>query len=199
MNKNSFLSLGFITLFGFGIAGFLVNYFFSDQVWYFPFLNRTNFFLQLAIGIPFGFISAFAGWKIVNIKKLKDGFKDYSNLLGNLDLSIHEIIFISFCAGFGEELFFRGALQQFWGIWITAIFFVAIHGYLNPKNWKLSVYGIFMTIVIAALGYGYEFFGIWTSISAHFAIDVFLLYKMVNDEEEESTEESQEDSSSFLD
>ena len=56
-----------------------------------------------------------------------------------------------------------------------------------------------MTLVIAALGYGYEYFGIWTSISAHFAIDVFLLYKMVNEEEEETNEESQENTSSFLD
>lgn len=198
MNKSLFISLGFITLFGFGTAGFLVNYFFSSEVWYFPFLNRTNFFLQIGIGIPFGLFTAFVGWKIVNLKKLKDGFKDYSNLLGNLDLSIHEIIFISFCAGFGEELFFRGAIQQFWGIWITAIFFVAIHGYLNPKNWKLSVYGIYMTLVIAALGFGYEYFGIWSSISAHFAIDVFLLYKMVNDEDETEAPSLKSENSSFL-
>lgn len=185
MNKKVFLTLGFITLFGFAVAGFLINYFFSEEVWYFPFLNKTNFFLQVLVGLPFGFITAYLGWRIVNLNFLKDGFKDYTNLIGNLNLSIHEIIFISFCAGFGEEVLFRGALQQFFGVWVTAIVFVSIHGYLNPKNWKLSVYGVYMTLIIAAIGYGYELLGIWFSISAHFAIDVLLLKKMLEDEPNE--------------
>ena len=74
----------------------------------------------------------------------------------------------------GEELLFRGAIQYWLGIWLTAILFVAIHGYLNPKNWKLSIYGVFMTFAIVGIGYFFEYFGIITAMSAHFMIDVYL-------------------------
>ena len=185
MNKQIFFGLGFITLIGFSALGFLINTIWSEQPWYFPFLNQVNFFIQIPIGLVYGFATAFVGWKLVNLPKLRDGFKDYSRLLSGFNLNIHEIIFISFCAGFGEEVLFRGAIQQFWGVWVTSIFFVAIHGYLNPKNWKLSIYGIYMTLVIAGIGYGYEYIGIWSAIAAHFAIDVYLLKKMVEEEENE--------------
>ena len=83
-------------------------------------------------------------------------------------------------AGFGEEILFRACIQQYWGIWITAIFFVAIHGYLNPKDWRLSIYGLFMTFIIVIIGYMYQFFGLWSAIFAHFAIDLYLLKKLTS-------------------
>jgi hypothetical protein len=59
------------------------------------------------------------------------------------------------------------------------VLFVAIHGYLNPKNWKLSIYGAYMCLVIGGIGYLCDYLGITAAIAAHFAIDVVLLYALV--------------------
>ena len=68
-------------------------------------------------------------------------------------------------------------MQYYAGIWITSIVFIAIHGYLNPKNWRLSIYGLYMTAVIVGLSYLFEELGMIFAISAHFAIDLFLFGK----------------------
>lgn len=87
------------------------------------------------------------------------------------------IIFVSLCAGIGEEIFFRGIIQPYLGIVVTAIIFVAIHGYLNPKNLKITVYGVYMVFAIMLLGYLTDKFGLITAITAHTVIDVVLLIK----------------------
>lgn len=57
--------------------------------------------------------------------------------------------------------------------------FVAIHGYLNPLNWKISVYGIIMIGFIAALGYLFKTAGIIAAITAHSVFDAILLFQLV--------------------
>jgi membrane protease YdiL (CAAX protease family) len=99
----------------------------------------------------------------------------YERMFRNLRLNWSEIAFISLCAGVGEELLFRGVLQPLLGIVLTAVLFVAIHGYLNPRDWRISVYGVFMTGVICFLGWMTEVYGIWSAVMAHFVIDVILL------------------------
>lgn len=148
--------------------------------WHAIFRSEWNFFLQVGLGIAYGLLGGYLGWLLIKSKWLNQSLNKYARLISDLDLNIHEIIFISFCAGFGEEVLFRGSLQHYWGIWITAVIFVAIHGYLNPKDWRISVYGVFMTLVIAGMGYGYEYMGLWFSIFAHFAVDVILLYKLTS-------------------
>lgn len=180
MSKSLFFGLGFITLFGFSFLGFFINFLIKDWHWQEVFQHGLPFFWQLPIGLAFGFLSGFLAWLLINSKLLKPTLKKYSSLISGFDLNIHEIIFISFCAGFGEEILFRACIQQYWGIWITAIFFVAIHGYLNPKDWRLSVYGLLMTLVIAIIGFMYEYIGLWSAIFAHFAIDLFLLVKLTH-------------------
>ena len=69
-------------------------------------------------------------------------------------------------------------LQPKLGIWLTAVVFVGIHGYLNPKNWRISIYGIYLTIVIALTGYLSKHFGLTTAIITHMIIDVILFYKL---------------------
>jgi len=81
----------------------------------------------------------------------------------------------------GEEILFRGAFQPLFGLWIVAIVFVAIHGYLNLFDWKISIYGLYMVLVAAGFGYLFSGFGIIAASSAHFAFDVIMLrYLTVN-------------------
>lgn len=109
---------------------------------------------------------------------LQNTRKFFSGLIGQLNLRFIDILFISFCAGAGEEILFRGAIQPYLGVWITAILFVALHGYINPFNWRISIYGILMCLIIAGIGYLNDHVGLTSAIAAHFMIDVYL-FKML--------------------
>lgn len=137
--------------------------------------QRLGIHWQLFIGLFFGGLSGFLAWRIIRFPFMRSVREKYGTLLQNLELNTFDIILVSFCAGVGEELLFRGIIQPYLGIWITAIIFVAIHGYLNPMDWRISVYGMFMTLIIAAIGYFAKDFGIITAITAHFTIDLVLL------------------------
>jgi membrane protease YdiL (CAAX protease family) len=141
-------------------------------------VGNTVWWLQLIIGTLFGFVAAVGAQFIIERPFMQKVHVKYSSVLGNFQLTWSEIILISVCAGVGEELLFRGAIQPFAGIVFTAIAFVAIHGYLNPRDWRMSVYGVYMSLVIVTLGFFAERMGLLSAIAAHTAIDIYLLYKM---------------------
>ena len=85
---------------------------------------------------------------------------------------------ISFCAGVGEELLFRGALQYWLGVPLTAIGFVALHGYLNPRDARVSVYGIYLVLCMFAYGLLAERMGLLPAMIAHVLFDVVLLDRL---------------------
>ncbi|MCI5058717.1 MAG: CPBP family intramembrane metalloprotease [Flavobacteriales bacterium] len=177
-NKNLFVFLGIFTLVGFSLIGGLIVIYIIKQPFASIFSHGFHWLYQLAIGLVYGLITAFLGWQIIKSKLLTDTKSFYTKLIEDLDLNIWDILFISACAGIGEEILFRAAVQYYLGIWITAVIFVAMHGYLNPKNWKLSIYGGFMTLVIVGIGYMFEYIGMISAMAAHFAIDVYLLTAM---------------------
>lgn len=180
MNKNLFFGLGLFTLFGFSAIGWAIIYFFIGLPFGSIFQHGVSWFLQVLVGLIYGAFTGWLGWLVVKSKLLDKTRKFYTGIIRELNLNIHEIIFISFCAGVGEEILFRAAVQYYLGIWLTAILFVAIHGYLSPMNWRISIYGAFMTIIIAGVGYMFDYFGLISAISAHFAIDVVLLWFLTN-------------------
>lgn len=98
----------------------------------------------------------------------------FAELIGKLNPSYANVIFYSFCAGVGEEILFRGAIQPHLGIWLTSILFIFLHGYLNPFNWPITLYGLFMVIISSGLGYLYEIYGIYAAMMAHFVFDVVM-------------------------
>jgi membrane protease YdiL (CAAX protease family) len=136
--------------------------------------------LQLIAGILFGVITAKAGWQMIELPIMAKTKTFFTSLIKPIKLSYTQIIFISICAGVGEELLFRGAIQPLLGIWFTSILFVLIHGYLNPFNLPLTYYGIYMVLVIGVIGLMTEHLGILTAIVAHTFIDIILLQKLSN-------------------
>jgi membrane protease YdiL (CAAX protease family) len=140
--------------------------------------GHSAWYLQILIGLVFGFITAKAGWGIVELPFLKDTKSFFVQIIKPLKLSWREIVFVSLCAGIGEEMLFRGAIQPYLGIWTTAVLFVLLHGYLNPFNLSMTVYGVYMVVVIGVIGYLTEFVGIFSAILAHAVIDVYLLYQL---------------------
>jgi hypothetical protein len=102
-------------------------------------------------------------------------------ILTNLPLTYSDGIFLSACAGIGEELLFRAGIQPLLGPWITSVVFVALHGYLNPWNWKFSMYGLIVLPFIVIISFGFVHFGLWFSIAAHFAYDAVLFVIMIKE------------------
>jgi len=177
--RNKLLIGAVITLFGFPLLGWIILYFGRDNPLEIIIRGEYNLAIQVLIGTLLGLLLGLGAKSIIALNFLKPTLKKYSKLIGQFNLSDIDVIFISFCAGFGEELLFRGSIQVFVGIWLTAVIFVAIHGYLNPKNLKLSVYGIYMTLAIAILGYAAEYIGVFAACVAHTVIDIVLFYYLI--------------------
>jgi membrane protease YdiL (CAAX protease family) len=172
--------MGWLTLLGFPALGALVVYLFEEHPAQFElnFLYPFQWFNQIALGIGVGLLFGFTAWRIVQLPQLNTVRAKYGGMIKNLQLNTGQIWFISICAGVGEELFFRAVLQTYWGVPITSIFFVAIHGYLNFKNLPLFMYGVAMTVFITVLGYLKIYTGLLTPIVAHTLIDVVLLQQL---------------------
>lgn len=181
MQRRKILGLGWLTLFGFSALGIVVHLYWLNQPIKTLFEFKWNPGLQLGLGLIGGLFFGFGAWLIIRQKFFKDQRTKYSHLFSGLKLKTFDIWFISFCAGAGEEIFFRGGIQPWLGVEITAIIFVAVHGYLNPMNWRLSLYGLYMTAVIVLIGYMAQYFGLLTAIIAHMMIDVVLFTRFLEE------------------
>jgi len=128
--------------------------------------------ISLSIGIVFGL---FVIW-LTELNYFEKSMSKYKNMLDGYNLNTFYVFFLSICAGVGEEIFFRGTIQPLIGIWATAIFFVAIHGYFSFKNFRINIFAILLTLFIALLGWGAKTYSLWLAIAAHFSYDLVLLF-----------------------
>lgn len=175
MSKKTIMLLAISTLVGFSVLGWLVMDRLLDLDLVKTLTGSVDPVLQALIGLIYGTITATFGWRIVQSPFLEKTNSFFTNLIGPIRLSVWEIVFVSFCAGIGEEILFRGAVQPWLGIWPTSLLFVALHGYLNPWNKPLLVYGLFMVLIISGIGFMAQKVGLITAICAHTAIDIILL------------------------
>lgn len=178
MRKQLFIA-GAVTILGFPISGWFLLRWFEDDALAVMTRSTVGIGQQVLVGILVGIAAGYGAKWLVTRSFMKPVEEKYSVFIHRMNLSLPAIVGLSICAGFGEELFFRGALQPLLGVWLTAIIFVAIHGYLNPFKWRISVYGIYMTVAIAVLGYMTDLQGIWSACVAHTVIDVILFRHLV--------------------
>jgi uncharacterized protein len=166
--------MGLITLIVFPIPSFLYLHLFKEHSLYqFLQLNRIsdNF---IFLGIEFGIIYSFLVLLIMRASIFQSIPDKIELLLQSLKLNIFDCVFLSLCAGIGEELLFRSGVQDILGPWFTSVLFVAIHGYLNPFNLKKSMYGLLVLPFIILISLAYTSFGLWFCIGAHFSYDLVL-------------------------
>lgn len=175
IKKNNLYLLGLITLLGFPALGFLLNYFFESSPKIDLLILNSDSWISILAGILFGISIALVAERVSEIPFISKSTYDLTEVFRGLDLNVFDITFLAFSAGFGEEILFRGAIQGQLGIWLTSIIFIAIHGYLNPKNLGMFVFGLFLVLFSAFLGYLFEHHGIWSAIMAHFSYDLVLL------------------------
>ena len=175
--------MGWITLILFPIPAFAVLYYFEDftlrQFLALDSLNLSPIINGLVIGIAYAILAA----KIMELKVFKEMPTRIDQVVRSLNLNLFDAIFLSLCAGIGEELLFRMGAQFYLGPLITAVIFVTVHGYINPMNWRKSLYGIVVLPLALVLGYGMESYGLWFSIAAHFSYDLVLFTAYIYDED----------------
>jgi membrane protease YdiL (CAAX protease family) len=130
---------------------------------------------HLAVGAFMGLAIAAVAWAIISHPAMSTVKRRYVGMLMPWIGSRVDRVLVSIAAGVGEEIFFRGALQHWLGIPITAVLFVAVHGYLDPRDMRISIYGIFMTAAMLLMGWVAEHHGLLAPIVAHTVIDIVLL------------------------
>ena len=172
VNRNRMIYLSVLTLFGMGALGILLIYFVQLRDVLPVFYAGKKPFLQIVMGLFYGSFSALLAVLLIRSKPFVNIRAFFAEVLAGIEPSFFEIILYSACAGIGEEILFRAGIQPLIGIWPAAILFVFLHGYISPRNINLSLYGVFLIIISAGLGFLFKFFGLAASVLAHFIYDV---------------------------
>ena len=136
-------------------------------------VGKFNIAIQVLIGIAGGgcmILLAFfmSKWEFLNEVQSK-----FAIQLGGYQLSLQEIVFLSFCAGFGEEMLFRGMLQPWLGIFFTAFLFIALHGYISVKSSAHLVFGLALWSMGIGLGLLGAYSGLISAAIAHMIYDIY--------------------------
>lgn len=141
-------------------------------------LQGQSLLSQVVSGVLVGLGIGAGAWAIIRTPWQGPVRERYARLIGPYIVSPWARWGVSLCAGVGEELFFRGALQHWLGIPLTAVIFVAIHGYLDPRDRRLFTYGAALTAGMLVLGWMAREQGLLGPIIAHTLIDVVLLERL---------------------
>ncbi len=183
MSKRYIYWLGLITLLIFPIPAYFVLYYY-EGITVIDFLHFDQFqLIPVAYGIYFGICYAVLAILLLQSPIFETIPLPVTKVMRELNLNWKDAVFLSLCAAIGEELLFRVGVQHYLHVVTTSVIFVAIHGYFGLKPLKKSLYGLIVLPFILAIGYGYETFGLWFSISAHFAYDLVLFAQFLNQTE----------------
>ena len=161
------------------IISWLLIFFIKNENVFLELLAGENLIKQILIGTIYGGLVAFLILLIYKIKTFQHVKMFFSELIREIPFKTYDIFIISFCAGFSEELLFRATIQPWLGIWLTSVLFIALHGYLSPFNWRLSIIGLIMVLVSAGLGYLYQDLGLLSAMTAHAVFDMVMLYYFI--------------------
>ena len=177
--KIKFHILGWVTLLIFPLPTLWALWYFEDiyplTVLAFDELLTPVPLIGLLLGMLYAFIIIAFG----QFSFLEGITKQQERFLSSLNLGWGDALFMSFCAGFGEEILFRAGIQHWLGIIITSLLFIALHGYFHPKDLKKNIHGLVILPFILILAVGYSHFGLWFCITAHFAYDFVLFSQLI--------------------
>jgi len=171
--------LGVLTLLGVPLPSIVVLYFFEKQSLAQIFQSDNIQAINLLLGLATGILCAILIYWATRHPVFKNLPLKVEEMILEAGLKPVDAVFLSFAAGFGEELLFRTGVQYYLGVIPTSIVFVAIHGYFSIKNPKMSLYGLLVLPFILILGFGFIHFGLWFSIAAHFSYDLLLFLLII--------------------
>jgi uncharacterized protein len=173
MSKWRIYLMGFATLLMAPLGWFLCG---MPEIKSFLQVDRI-FSVWTGIGIQFGIVFGIFMLIMTNTETARKSFSMQHQLIKSLRLNLIDILFLSLCAGFGEEILFRIAVQQWLPPILASIAFVAIHGYILPNDLETTKYGLLVCLFILVLSYaisGEQ--GLWFCIAAHASYDFVLFY-----------------------
>ncbi|MFT5582062.1 MAG: membrane protease YdiL (CAAX protease family) [Psychromonas sp.] len=179
LSKSKIYILGLVTLLVFPVPAWFYRIYYlkenSDSFFRWDEFQTGNVLFGLSLGIIYAIIALLALSSPV-FEPLPNRVED---LIKKMNLNIFDAIFLSLCAGIGEELLFRNGIQHILGPIITTLIFIVIHGYFDPRSWRKSLYGVILLPFVLVLSYGYIYFGQWFSVAAHFSYDLVLFSSLI--------------------
>ncbi len=111
-------------------------------------------------------------WLSKYVKALKNLERDFVSMLG--PLSMQDVFFLAVFSSVGEEFLFRGIVQHYLGVVLTALIFGLLHSAPGKQGRAWSLFAITMGLV---LGYSYA----WTEnilvpVVIHAVVNFFNLW-----------------------
>lgn len=171
--------LGGLTLLVFGAGGVLLITVVQGRDLGVVLLGDGPWWHGVAWGVLAGVLIGLLARALVRSRLMRDLDERFARRIGGRVQRWEDRLFLSVCAGVGEELFFRGALQYWSGIVATAVLFVGIHGYLDPRDRRMLAYGAFLTLAMCGIGWLAAREGLLGPIVAHTLIDLILFGQLV--------------------
>lgn len=156
----------------------ILFYFFHEGGLVEAFDSEFATWLQLLAGAGAGILSAGVIIFFSSVSPMKDVLDDFAifRIISRTEFSWSDRIQISFFAGVGEELLFRGAIQPLIGIWFTSLIFIAIHGYISFKSAGHILFTVLLFGLSMMLGYLFMFVGLIAAMTAHAVYDFMMLW-----------------------
>jgi membrane protease YdiL (CAAX protease family) len=155
------------------------------------FVSNINPVFQLLTGCASGLLITFPLVYIYKSGFFSDVMDIFTDLISGFGLNIVDFILISVTAGVCEEILFRATLQPMLGIWLSSFIFILLHGYFNPKNLKILLFGVIMFVISVLIGSVYKWLGLFAAIGFHFAYDfrvLWLVSGFINNKSSRNTE-----------
>lgn len=156
----------------------ILFYFFHQTSLFEAFTHGVYWYYQLLIGLGAGGVAAGVIVFFSTRSPMGPILDDFSifKIIKNTQFTWGDRIQISFFAGVGEELLFRGAIQPLIGIWVTSAVFVAIHGYISFKSAGHILFTFLLFTLSMMLGILYETAGLLSAMTAHAVYDFLMLW-----------------------
>ncbi|MBM3448642.1 MAG: lysostaphin resistance A-like protein [Bacteroidota bacterium] len=173
LSKEMFMRMGIATLLIPLVITFIL-YQFNFTSFLVPVLvGKFNIAIQVLIGIAGGGCMILLAFFMSKWEYLNEVQSKFTIQLGGYQLTLQEIVFLSFCAGFGEEILFRGMLQPWLGIFFTAFLFIALHGYISVKSSAHLIFGLALWSMGIGLGLLGAYSGLISAAIAHMIYDIY--------------------------
>ena len=183
-SRELFMRMGILTLVV-PLVIVAILYYFNTTAFMIPVvIGKVNVWMQVGAGVAGGFLLSGITWLMGKWKYLDDVNFDFTLRLGIFNFSLQEILFLSFCAGVGEEIVFRGMIQPWLGILTTSFMFIALHGYMSYSSWPKVIFGLILFAVGTILGILGEYLGLLAAIVAHIIYDVIAFQRIQAEYEE---------------
>lgn len=183
-SRELFMRMGLLTLLV-PLVIVAILYYFNATAFMIPVvIGKANVWIQLGAGVAGGFLLSGITWLMGKWKYLNDVNFDFTLRLGIFNFSLQEILFLSFCAGVGEEIVFRGMIQPWLGILTTSFMFIALHGYMSYSSWPKVIFGLILFSVGTILGILGEYIGLLAAIVAHIIYDIIAFQRIQAEYEE---------------